>query len=215
MGIPLVASAIGSASGVAIAAVVNGMTVPFYISLSVFMMIRTKDTSNKEHSVFKELLKVFKNPVIITLFIGGLISFFKIPDLFVKSSNDILITFFEIVLILTKKLGSMGLPLALILVGSSLNFKEIKKDRMLLAISIVGKLFIAPLAVFLTVKFFIPNMDKNIFIALILLNAVPSAVASFIISTRYKFAEDFVSSMLVLSTATSIISIPIWLYIIL
>ena len=212
MGIPLVASAIGSTTGVAIAAVVNGMTVPFYIGISVFIMIRAKDSSEREHSVFKEVLKVFKNPVIITLFVGIILSFFKIPDLFVKSSNDVLLTFYEIILILTKKLGSMGLPLALILVGSGLNFKEIKTDRMLLSITILAKLVIAPLAVFLTVRYFMPNMDKNIFIALILLNAVPSAVASFIISARYKVAEDFVSSMLVLSTAMSVISIPIWLY---
>jgi predicted permease len=62
---------------------------------------------------------------------------------------------------------------------------------------------------------FLPDIDKDVFTALILLNAVPSAVASYIISARYKVAEDFVSSMLVLSTAVSIITIPVWLYFIL
>jgi predicted permease len=215
MGIPLVAAAIGSLKGVAIAAVVNGMTVPFYIAISVFMMIRCKSEEAGEHSVIQEVVKVFKNPVIITLLTGTAISYFHIPQYIHEHGGQIGGSILEIILILTKKLGSMGLPLALILVGSRLNFSEIKADKLLLALSITGKLLIAPLSVFIGVKLFAPDLDKDIFIALILLNAVPSAVASYIISARYKVAEDFVSSMLVLSTAISIITIPVWLYFIL
>ena len=215
MGIPLVAAAIGPLKGVAIAAVVNGMTVPFYIAVSVYLMIRCKSEKRDEHSVVQEVAKVFKNPVIITLIAGTLISYFHIPQYINENGGQLARTALEIILILTKKLGSMGLPLALILVGSRLNFSEIKADKLLLAISMTGKLLIAPLTIFVAVKLFIPDLDKDIFIAMILLNAVPSAVASYIISARYKVAEDFVSSMLVLSTAFSIVTIPIWLYFIL
>jgi len=215
MGIPLVAAAIGPIKGIAIAAVVNGMTVPFYIAISVYMMIRCKSDQKGDHSLSKEIIRVFKNPVIITLMIGTLISYFHIPQHIRMNGGPFVLTIFEVIFILTKKLGSMGLPLALILVGSRLNFNEIKTDKLLLSLSIFGKLIIAPFSIFIAVRFFIPSLDKDIFIALILLNAVPSAVASYIISARYKVAEDFVSSMLVLSTGISIITIPLWLYLIL
>ena len=212
MGIPLVASAIGNTAGVAIAAVVNGMTVPFYIAIAVFMMIRVKDEKSDEHSIAKEILKTVLNPVIITLIIGSIISFLQIPAYIQNSDTQILKTTFDVVLTLTQKLGSMGLPLALILVGSNLKFSEIKSDKILLSITLVGKLIVAPLTIFLAVKLFFPNLDRDIFVALILLNAVPGAVASYIISSRYNCAEDFVSSLLVISTALSVITIPVWLY---
>ncbi len=49
----------------------------------------------------------------------------------------------------------------------------------------------------------------------VLMNAVPGAVASFIISEKFGCAEDYVSSALVISTLFSIITIPFWLSVIL
>ena len=78
----------------------------------------------------------------------------KVTRIIKSSGNMVGITVFEIILTLSKKLGSMGLPLALILVGSSLNFKEIKTDKILLTVTLLGKLIIAPLTVFVLVKLF-------------------------------------------------------------
>ena len=49
----------------------------------------------------------------------------------------------------------------------------------------------------------------------VLLASMPDAVASYVIAKQAGVEEGFVSSMLVLSTGVSIITIPVWLYIIL
>jgi malonate transporter len=210
MGIPLAASAIGATKGVALAAVINGMTVPIYIGLSVFLMIRAKDKS--EHSLVKEIVKTLMNPVIIALIVGSIISFLHIPALLQNSGNGAVSLVYSVVVEILEKLGSMGLPLALILVGSNLNTKSISGDITPLTLTVIGKLMIAPATAFLAAKLFVPNLEKDLLIAVVLLNSVPGAVASYIISSKFDSAQEFVSSALVISTALSIFTIPFWLF---
>jgi predicted permease len=49
----------------------------------------------------------------------------------------------------------------------------------------------------------------------VLLTGTPNAVASYVISREIGVEEGFVAAMLVVSTALSVITIPVWLYILL
>ena len=106
----------------------------------------------------------------------------------------------------------MFLPLPLILVGSNLKMNEIHKDSLPFALAIFGKLMIASAVVFFVSSLLFPNMPSEARLAIVLLNAVPGAVASYIISDRLDVEADFVSSALVISTGLSVITIPFWLY---
>ncbi|MGM0462620.1 MAG: AEC family transporter [Fibrobacterota bacterium] len=215
MGFPLAASAVPS-SGLAVAAVINGFTVPFYILSAVFLIYRAHHSeTDTQHApnIQQEAVKTFFNPVIITLIISSLLSWLR-PLL-----NDtvhlprIAHEGFNILVQTADLLGSMGLPLALILVGSNLKLQEITQDRRLLTLAVGAKLFLAPLIIFTAAHVFFPDLSQDVYVVLILLNAVPGAVASYIISDRLNAEPDFISSYLVISTALSIGTIPFWLYI--
>ena len=49
----------------------------------------------------------------------------------------------------------------------------------------------------------------------VILAATPNAVASYVVSCQMGVEEGFVSSALVVSTALSVVTLPIWLYIVL
>lgn len=214
MGIPLSISALG-AVGLPLAAVVNGLSVPFYIGISLLMMIHVTDHGKSKHAILKEFLHTLFNPVILAMIFGAILSTVKPHVSASIKSDDIIRTVFETLLATLTHLGHMGLPLALLLVGSNLKIEEIKSDKLLIALSAFGKLVLAPALVYFFAPILFPDISKATFQALVLLNAVPGAVASFIISEKFNCAEDFVSSTLVITTLLSVITIPLWLHIIL
>lgn len=219
MGIPLAMSAFHGAGGIdgkAMGAVINGVATPFFIVLSLILMYQAHKNKNIDKAAMKkEALKTVFNPVMITLALGTLLSFVKTTYLSSFTPGPVVNAGFDILMQALSLIGDMGLPLALILVGSNLKIREISKDRLPLVATITGKLIIAPLFVFWGAKLLFPQWvadQPQIFSALVLLNAVPAAVASYIISDKMAVEPEFVSSSLVLSTAISIISIPVWLY---
>ncbi len=215
MGIPLAISAIANNQGLPLAAIINGLSVPFYIAISLFMMYKAKGNGDNSEKIKAEFLHTLFSPVILAMIFGAIISYFKpaVPDYI--TSNQIVSTIYHTGLEIISQLGHMGLPLALLLIGSNLSIRELKTDKLLLGLSVFGKLIVAPATVFFLAYRIFPNLPKESFQALVLLNAVPGAVASFIISEKFNCAEDFVSSSLVISTLLSIITIPLWLSIIL
>ncbi len=214
MGIPLAISALGESQGLTLAAVINGVSVPFYIGVSLIMMVRAQG-ENKSDNVMKEFLHTLFNPVIMAMILGAVLSFIRpyIPSQ--VTSNDVVYTLFRTALATFEHLGHMGLPLALLLVGSNLKLAEVKSDKLLLTLSVFGKLMVAPAIAYFITPLIFPSMSTVTLQALVLMNAVPGAVASFIISEKFSCAEDFVSSALVISTLFSIITIPFWLSVIL
>lgn len=215
MGIPLAVSAIGAAHGLPLAAVINGLSVPFYIALSLFMMYKSSADGTDKDKIKDEFLHTLFSPVILSMIFGAMIAFVKPSIPMTIKSMPVLQTIYHTFLATLTHLGHMGLPLALLLVGSNLKIKEISSDKYLLSVTLFAKLILAPLVVVLLTRVLFPNIDDDSFKALVLLNAVPGAVASFIISERFNCAEDFVSSSLVLSTLLSIVTIPLWLHVIL
>ncbi len=216
MGIPLAVSAVGVTQGLPLAAVINGLSVPFYITFSMILMYKTKEHGAEREQLKGEFLHhTLLNPVILAMILGAILSSLKphLAQSFIH--NPVVISMFHIIIRLFGQIGDMGLPLALILVGSNLKVKEIHSDKFLLALVVIGKLIIAPAAVYFFAYLLFPNLSKASFQVLILMNAVPGAVASYIISAKFKCAEEFVSSSLVLTTLFSIITIPLWLHAIL
>ncbi len=215
MGIPLAISALGETAGLPLAAVINGVSVPFYIGISLVMMVRAQGSEEKSDNVMGEFLHTLFNPVILAMIFGALLSAIRPYVPMVVMGNEIIKTLFHTVLATFTHLGHMGLPLALLLVGSNLKLDEVKSDKSLLVLTVFTKLMVAPAAVFFITPLIFPSIPKESFQALVLLNAVPGAVASFIISEKFSCAEDFVSSSLVISTLFSIVTIPFWLSVIL
>ncbi len=218
MGFPLAAYAIEE-TGLGLAAVINGMATPVFIISGLFLMYRAQkasgSSSEQRNAIKKQALKTVLNPVMMTLLFGSLLAFVRTRFLVDVEWHGSVRISWTIFMELVTMLKHLGLPLALILVGSSLTLEEVSRDRLPLVLTVLGKLLVAPAITYGALTLFFSHMAYDQRVAIVLLNAVPGAVASFIISERMEMEGEFVSSSLVISTALSVVTLPLWLYIIL
>ena len=111
-------------------------------------------------------------------------------------------------------IGAMGLPLALLSIGASLKWEQTKSHLGALSWSVGCKLLVHPLLSLLLIRWLCPGASPVALGTAEILSGTPSAVAMYVISCQMGVERAFVSSMLVLSTALSVVTIPIWVYII-
>lgn len=216
MGFPLAVMAFGEKEGLANAAIVNAFAMPcFVISGITIISLRTHSATN---NFWTNVKGAFLNPVVLAALSGLIISFiFSTFNLYERSAS------FPIWLTslgnsfrsLLKLIGGMGLPLALLSVGASLSVTALGRNPILLLGTSIGKIILAPGITWCILHFFFPNVESSAFGVAVLLMSTPAAVASYVVSSKLHVEETFVSSHLALSTFLSMITIPIWVYIVL
>lgn len=211
MGFPLAVNAFGI-EGLEKAAVVNGFTMPAYVFFgSVILSIySTKQTE----SPLKIVFRILCNPIVVSCFVGLFatalldISGLREPE----NQTPIMIIISQIVVKTFNLTGSMGLPLALISVGASLNLTTLSRHKNLIVISAVTKLVITPLLTFGIIYYFFPGIGKVSLGAAVLLMTMPTAVVYTVVSQGLDVEGEFTASVVVVSTLLSIVTVPIWLY---
>jgi predicted permease len=213
MGFPLAANAFGQDKGFAQAAVVNAFTLPVFVILGFVLIGAYHNAAQSNFS--KNIFKGVANPIVMAALLGMAFAFMR-DFLFDFEQNaeslkwigaiaSLIASFLEL-------LGRMGLPLALLSVGASLKIKSITGNVVPLSLTVAAKLVIVPLLTFGIIAAFFPHTDFTARATAVILMATPNAVASFVIAKQMHLAEEFVSALLVVSTAASIITIPAWLY---
>jgi len=214
MGFPLAQNAFGD-EGLALAAVYNAFVMPFFIIMG-FVLIELNGSKPGE-SWGRKFKQIFSNPILIAAFAG--IAVASAGEAFRNEQGSL--TFHPVVMAalrfcgsFLKLIGSMGLPLALITIGASLQMEKIKDHKWALALVLTGKLILMPLITLLASKAFFPEAPNITVAVAVLLGATPNAVASYVIACKTGSDEGFVSSLLMLSTALSIVTIPIWLWVV-
>ncbi len=223
MGFPMCELAFGG-KGVDLAAVYNAYFMIFYIPVSfTFIGIYGADAQNM--TAGQRIVKIIKNPIFLAVVFGMLVAF--IGDQFrVDSITEDGVAISELTLSpvamglllvagsLLRMIGGMGLPLALLAIGAAMNIKAITDRIFTLSLVIAGKLLVLPGCALLFGMYLFPDIPKVVLGSGVLLAAMPNAVAGYVIGKQAGVDEGFLSSMLVLSTAISIITIPLWLYIV-
>jgi predicted permease len=106
-------------------------------------------------------------------------------------------------------LAATASPVALFALGSFLHGKFKKQDASLAVWTTAAKLLVFPLAVFLLAKIFNLSAENQSISALI--STMPVAVTCFVIAEKYKLNQQLVANAIVLSTAVSIATIPLFL----
>ncbi len=212
VGFPLAMNAFGE-KGLSQAAIINAFCVPLYIPLSLIIVnLMRKDQNHHKQIDLKQLIS---NPIIKSILLGICISIVRsvLPTDLI--SNKSVLHIEKILYASLSLIGSMGLPLALIAVGASLNLKTFKSQPHLLIIVALGKMILVPMIALFIIKYFFPESSTVTLGAAILVLGTPQAVVSYVIAKEESIAEDFVSASLAFTTMISIISIPLWLYYIL
>jgi len=215
IGMPLSLNAFGS-EGLAKAAIYNGFVVPFFILFS-YLLIGFYGAGTGETKMGARLKKAFLNPILLSAVLGIAIALvaeqFRSPDGSLGLPVPI-ISSASLVGSFLKMIGSMGLPLALLSIGASLKWEQTKSHLGALGWTVGCKLVLVPLVTLVLIRIFCPATSLVALGTTVILASTPSAVASYVVSCQLGVERGFVSSMLVLSTALSVITIPIWVYVI-
>lgn len=107
-----------------------------------------------------------------------------------------------------RQLSRIATPLALFLLGASLDFQKAKANLRLLTLGVLGKLVVVPI-VFLTIAVIIGIRDISL-AALIAVYASPVAVGSFPMAQQMGGNDDLAGGMVVFTTVLSTVTVFLW-----
>ena len=215
IGFPLCINAFGP-SGEVKAAVYNGFVLPFFI-MTGYLLIGFYGAGSGDAKIGARIRKAFLNPVLLSAVFGVLVAL--IATLFrnedgtmqlpaaVSAAAAIAGSFLQLI-------GAMGLPLALLSIGASLKWEESRQHLRAMSWSVGCKLILLPLVTLLLILNLFPASDPVSLGCAVILAATPNAVACYVISCQLGIEKAFVATLLVVSTGLSVITIPVWVYVI-
>lgn len=105
-------------------------------------------------------------------------------------------------------LGSVATPLALFLLGASIDFGKARANRRLLTLGVAGRLILLPL-LFLGIAVLIGIRDVAL-ATLIAVFASPTAVSSYPMAQQIGGDADFAAAQVVFTTALSSVTVFLW-----
>lgn len=192
-GIPLVMSMYPDAD-TSVAVLMVAVVVPVFNVLSTVALM----VFNGERTTpWRVVRGVVLNPLIIGTLAGFLLWYFHIP----------LPGLIEAPL---RKLGSIATPLALFILGASLDFDKARVNRRLLCISVTGRLVVVPL-IFLSLAIALGIRDVSL-AALIAVYASPTSVSSFPMAQQMGGNGDLAGGQVVFTTVFSILTVFLWVF---
>ena len=116
----------------------------------------------------------------------------------------------ELISIPLRKLGGIASPLALFILGATLDFSKARANRKLLTLSVLGRLVIVPL-VFLSIAIMIGIRNVSL-AALIAVYASPTSISSFPMAQEMGGDGDLAGAQVVFTTVFSIVTVFAWVY---
>lgn len=178
--------------GIAIAALPTAMIIIVYNLLSIYTL--NASLHQQKFSLKKNLEDIIKNPLIIGILSGLLVNFvaFPMPKILVQSNNY---------------LTQMTLPLALLSIGGSLNFLQLKQNITPALMASLGKVLLCPI-VFILLLLIWPT-DPVATGVLFLLMASPTAGASFIMVKAMNGNSDLAAKIIIISTLMSLFTVTL------
>jgi malate permease and related proteins len=197
IGIPIIIAAFGDIAAAKTAIIIAFMTPVNVIFAIIFFKVLGGDANKKNYGRF--LLDFIKDPILIASILGILFSYFRIiiPAPIMNLLNI---------------LAGLAVPLALLTIGASFRFSHIKKNLKLLIPASVLKLLVEPFIAFFIGWYLFKIEAVNVSIVVILF-AMPLAVAAYIMGKEYGSDSDFLSSSLIISTVSSAFTLTLWLFI--
>jgi malonate transporter and related proteins len=196
LGFALIRNAFG-AGALGNAAIVLAVIMPIYNVLSIICLTAPLQQASSA-SVWKTLVSILTNPLIIAAAIALPFSIFQIP-------------LHPIITTTTDYLAGMTLPLALIGIGSSLSLKSMHGDRKLTIWASIYKLLVLPLLCTATAIWFgFRGQELGI---LFFLFASPAAIASYIMAEALGSNGRLAANIVLVSTLLSLFTISVGIFI--
>ena len=195
MGIPLTANIFGQESdAVAVATMMAAVIVPLFNMLAVLLLEAFRGGRVTPLEILKQLMK---NPLLMGA-VTGLI--FNLSGLRLPGMLEDLVA----------DMGAVGTPLALVILGISFDFSQIRKCGRDLVIAIIGRLLIVP-GICLTCAALL-GFRGPAFVAMVAAFATPCAVSSFVMAENMGSDGVLAGNAVILSSLLSCLTLFGWLF---
>jgi hypothetical protein len=194
-GLVVIENAFGE-RGVAHVVYLIAFLVPLYNLVGIFALILPQRKNyNYDISVLKICTDIIKNPLVIGSIAGFL---FSVTGMGLPASAD------ESLLLM----GRTALPLALIVVGASLDFKKLRGEIRMASLISVLKLIVFPGIVYITLA----GMGESgvELQAITILVASPTSVSTYVMTAEMKGDSHLAASVVVFSTLLSFFTVTGW-----
>jgi malonate transporter len=179
------------------AAILLAFIMPLFNVLAVIALTVPVKKENK-FGYKKTIIEIITNPLILATFVAILFSYFQIlvPQFLMKTIDY---------------LATLTLPLALLGIGGSLNFKTIKKDSKLALFATLIKIVIVPASLtYIAALFGYRGQDLGV---LFMLFATPTAIVSFIMAEAMGCNSELAGNIIVTTTLGSIFTLSLGIFI--
>ena len=183
--------------GLALGAIFMVILIPIINIVIVSAMASTlnQDTDNNSRpGIFDVLFELIKNPFILAIAAGLIISFVDTDRISIIHET-------------TGLLGSAALPIMLLSIGANIKIREISSTITPIIIANVLKLLIFPIVVFFVAK----SMNLSLFETTIavIFAAVPTAASSYSLAKQFGGETQLMTSIITIQVALSFITIPV------
>ena len=170
---------------------------PGFVALSTVGILVANFYSGSKDSLLKHLSKILKFPPFIAFVVALLLNIFSIE--IPKDIDEVLM-----------KLGATTVPLALVSVGSQMQWKKIeKKEGFHLFIGLLFKLVLLPLLILVIYKY-IFHQNGDVIDICILEAAMAPMITAAIIASAHDLEPKFCNLMVAVGIPLSILTVGIW-----
>ena len=170
---------------------------PGFVALSTVGILVANFYSGSKDSLLKHLSKILKFPPFIAFVVALLLNIFSIE--IPKDFDEVLM-----------KLGATTVPLALVSVGSQMQWKKIeKKEGFHLFIGLLFKLVLLPLIILVIYKY-IFHQSGDVIDICILEAAMAPMITAAIIASAHDLEPKFCNLMVAVGIPLSILTVGIW-----
>ncbi len=198
MGLPVVNGFYG-AEAMSRAAVVNGFDSPMSVILSAVALetYGTRTGGSRWKVLLAKLVGLATNPIVLSSFLALLVAYFRVPVLSVGIVDQTLAL-----------LAGTSLPLALLSIGVSLDFRRLLSDlRPVLAVA-GAKLLVLP-AIAFAVSYVGFGLRGDDLALNLILTAMPTSVSSYIMACEMDTDEELMASIIGLTTIASVVTVSL------
>jgi len=183
--------------GLALGAIFMVILIPVINIVIVSAMTSTLNQevgNNSRPSIFDVLFELIKNPFILAIATGLVISFVGAERIIIIHET-------------TGLLGSAALPIMLLSIGANIKIREISSAITPIIIASVLKLLVFPIVVFFVAK----SMNLSLFETTIavIFAAVPTAASSYSLAKQFGAETQLMTSIITIQVTLSFITIPI------
>ncbi len=183
-------------SGFAVTAIIGSFLMIFHNIMAVGFLNYYRQDNPTGSQLVESLKKSATNPIILSALAGICFSLLEISiPVIIQRALDII--------------RGMALPMALLIIGASLNFKQLKPRLGYVVIASVMKTVIAPAVGFLLFALF--SVDHSLYLPGLILLGAPTATVTYILSSQVGGDPDFAAAAISFSTLLSSVTYMFWL----